>query len=97
LVSESNDFEHAVASVMYHARTLVSQAKQAAPEWENEMKSLTEHVKTEWEENWYDGLGFCSHPFLAQLSIWLTLTRYLERTRAKVDRAEGALCSAEVG
>ncbi|KND91250.1 putative galactinol--sucrose galactosyltransferase 6 [Tolypocladium ophioglossoides CBS 100239] len=66
LVSESNDFEHAVASVMYHARTLVSQAKRENPEWENDMKSLAEQVKPEWKENWYDGLGFCTWNALGQ-------------------------------
>ncbi|PNY24554.1 galactinol-sucrose galactosyltransferase 6, partial [Tolypocladium capitatum] len=66
LVSESNDFEHAVASVMYHARTLVSQAKHESPEWENDMKSLTKRVKPEWKENWYDGLGFCTWNALGQ-------------------------------
>lgn len=60
LVSEGNDFQRAVAAVMYHARTLVMKARSANEAVEEEWKALSDAVRPEWLENWYDGLGFCS-------------------------------------
>lgn len=59
LVSEGNDFERAVAAVMYHARALVMKARSTNQALEQELKTLSEEVRPEWLENWYDGLGFC--------------------------------------
>jgi hypothetical protein len=59
LVSEGNDFQRAVAAVMYHARTLVMKARSANQAVEEEWKTLSDAVRPEWLENWYDGLGFC--------------------------------------
>lgn len=61
LVSEGNDFEHAVAAVMYLARSLVLVANNTTAEWDAELKALTNDVKPEWLENWYDGLGYCTN------------------------------------
>lgn len=59
LVSEGNDFQRAVAAVMYHARSLVMKARSANQAVEEELKALSDAVRPEWLENWYDGLGFC--------------------------------------
>ncbi len=44
---------------MYHARSIVSKIKHSDVAWDAELKTLTEQVKPEWKQNWYDGLGFC--------------------------------------
>ncbi|KAM0467006.1 hypothetical protein ACHAPV_000518 [Trichoderma viride] len=66
LVSEGNDFQRAVAAVMYHARTLVMKARSANQAVEEELKTLSDAVRPEWLENWYDGLGFCTWNALGQ-------------------------------
>ncbi|KAL6837617.1 glycoside hydrolase family 36 protein [Trichoderma camerunense] len=66
LVSEGNDFERAVAAVMYHARTLVMRARSTNQALETELKTLADTVRPEWLENWYDGLGFCTWNALGQ-------------------------------
>jgi hypothetical protein len=65
LVSEGDDFDCAMASVMYHARNLVSVTKQANGEWPNELSALVDDFKPEWLEHWFDGLGFCVFLFLS--------------------------------
>jgi hypothetical protein len=59
LISEGNDFERAVAAAMYHARTIVTKARSTNQALEQELKVLSDAVRPEWLENWYDGLGFC--------------------------------------
>lgn len=58
-MSESDDFECAVAAVMYHARTLVRGSHSMSPAWDAELETLGNEVRPEWLENWYDGLGYC--------------------------------------
>lgn len=65
LVSEGDDFDCAMASVMYHARNLVSVMKQAKKEWSHELSALVDDFKPEWLEHWFDGLGFCVFLFLS--------------------------------
>lgn len=59
LVSVGDEFGHAVASVMYHARKLVRETAEASELWTMETKTLAEKIEPQWMENWYDGLGFC--------------------------------------
>ncbi|KAM5378065.1 hypothetical protein ACJZ2D_004676 [Fusarium nematophilum] len=66
LISESDDFQCAVAAVMYHARSLVSRAKQASHEWDQELSVPVADYKPEWLEYWFDGLGFCTWNALGQ-------------------------------
>ncbi|PWI73367.1 glycoside hydrolase family 36 protein [Purpureocillium lilacinum] len=66
LVSEGTDFDRTVASVMYHARSIVSKIKHSDVAWDAELKTLTEQVKPQWKQNWYDGLGFCTWNGLGQ-------------------------------
>ncbi|KYK54695.1 putative galactinol--sucrose galactosyltransferase 6 [Drechmeria coniospora] len=66
LVSEGADLERAVAAVMYHARTLVSRTKRTTQGWDEQTRSLTEAGKPTWEENWHDGLGYCTWNGLGQ-------------------------------
>ncbi|KAM0504148.1 hypothetical protein ACHAP8_002553 [Fusarium lateritium] len=66
LISEGDDFDCAMASVMYHARNLVSVTKQANEEWSNELSALVDDFKPEWLEHWFDGLGFCTWNALGQ-------------------------------
>lgn len=48
-----------MASVMYHARNLVSVTKQANDESKHELTAFMNDFKPEWLEYWFDGLGFC--------------------------------------
>ncbi|KAM0564587.1 hypothetical protein ACHAPJ_000802 [Fusarium lateritium] len=66
LVSEGDDFDCAVASVMYHARNLVAGTTQANDERSQELSSLVDDFKPEWLEYWFDGLGFCTWNALGQ-------------------------------
>ncbi|KAF4963939.1 hypothetical protein FSARC_8074 [Fusarium sarcochroum] len=66
LVSEGDDFDCAVASVMYHARSLVAGTTQASDERTQELSSLVNDFKPEWLEYWFDGLGFCTWNALGQ-------------------------------
>ncbi|KAH7197190.1 glycoside hydrolase superfamily [Fusarium flagelliforme] len=66
LVSEGDDFECAMASVMYHARNLVSVTKQVNDKSKHELTALMNDFKPEWLEYWFDGLGFCTWNALGQ-------------------------------
>ncbi|KAF4972632.1 hypothetical protein FZEAL_9557 [Fusarium zealandicum] len=66
LISEGDDFECTVAAVMYQARNLVAQTKQASDEWDQELSALVADFKPEWLEHWFDGLGFCTWNALGQ-------------------------------
>ncbi|PHH83448.1 hypothetical protein CDD82_764 [Ophiocordyceps australis] len=56
LVAESHEFERALAAVMYHARTILSQHT-----------GLTAITKDETlDDKWYDGLGYCTWNGLGQ-------------------------------
>ncbi|KAH6609328.1 glycoside hydrolase family 36 protein [Trichoderma cornu-damae] len=66
LISEGDDFERVVAAVMYHARTLAMRARSTNQALEQEIKALSDAVRPEWLENWYDGLGFCTWNALGQ-------------------------------
>lgn len=88
LVSEGNDFEKAVAAVMYHARSLVMKARGKNEALEAELKALSEAVRPEWLDQWYDGLGYCQYttrvtPLFRYCS--LITSRYLECPRPKID------------
>ncbi len=62
IAAVGDNFESANAAAMYHARDLVSSAKVAGSEFQEEINALRENVRPEWLENWYDGLGFCGWP-----------------------------------
>ncbi|KAJ6442933.1 glycoside hydrolase family 36 protein [Purpureocillium lavendulum] len=66
LISQGNDFDHTVASVMYHARSIVSKIEHADSSWEADLRNFADQVKPEWKQNWYDGLGFCTWNGLGQ-------------------------------
>ncbi|KAJ2891640.1 putative galactinol--sucrose galactosyltransferase 6 [Zalerion maritima] len=67
LVAVGDEFENALASVMYQARIMVMRSRQAiVPEMEAEMTTLNEEFKPEWIEMWYDGLGYCTWNALGQ-------------------------------
>ncbi|EPE03466.1 glycoside hydrolase family 36 protein [Ophiostoma piceae UAMH 11346] len=79
LVASGDSFEAANAAVMYHARSLVHQmgaAGTAEPSLdpvekqciqdEKDIQTLSDEVKPEWLEDWYDGLGFCTWNGLGQ-------------------------------
>ena len=59
LAAVGNNFESALAAVMYHSRNVVFSAKTANHSLDNELQTLKDDVKIEWRENWYDGLGYC--------------------------------------
>lgn len=60
LVSLGDDFDRAVASVMYHARSLAWQTQEVETQKSDQgMKDLSESIGPEQLENWHDGLGFC--------------------------------------
>lgn len=66
LAATGNNFESALAAVMYQSRSVVQAAKTASHELETELKALRDGVKPEWMENWYDGLGYCTWNALGQ-------------------------------
>ncbi|KAF9774923.1 hypothetical protein IL306_007011 [Fusarium sp. DS 682] len=66
LVSVGDDFDCAIASVMYHARDMVAGTKKASDEWSQELSALSNEFKPEWLEYWFDGLGFCTWNALGQ-------------------------------
>ncbi|KAF7328418.1 Raffinose synthase Sip1 [Mycena venus] len=66
LVAVGDNFEGANAAAMYYARNLVMTTKKSTSEYEAELATLADHVKPEWYENWYDGLGFCTWNALGQ-------------------------------
>jgi hypothetical protein len=56
-VAVGDDFESAIAAVMYHARTLVMSTTSVPPVV---AETVTEgDVEPQWYESWYDGLGYC--------------------------------------
>ncbi|PVH88182.1 glycoside hydrolase family 36 protein [Cadophora sp. DSE1049] len=68
LVGLGDDFESANATVMYHARGVISTAQAASGEQQKEIEALNEgDEKTKvWAENWYDGLTYCTWNALGQ-------------------------------
>ncbi|KAI0171635.1 raffinose synthase Sip1 [Pestalotiopsis sp. NC0098] len=66
LAATGNNFESALAAVMYQSRNVVQAAKIANHELDAELKALRDGVKPEWMENWYDGLGYCTWNALGQ-------------------------------
>ena len=63
LVAESDDFQNALAAVMYQARSLVMRKKQTGPLWNQDLEALADGIKPQWQESWYDGLGYCTISF----------------------------------
>ncbi|KAI1465436.1 glycoside hydrolase family 36 protein [Daldinia caldariorum] len=66
LASIGDDFESAMAAVMYHARTVIFATGNGKDKFAKEIQSLTSDIKPEWYENWYDGLGYCTWNALGQ-------------------------------
>lgn len=69
LVSEGSDFERALASVVYHARSLVWRVAQQKTD-PSKLESIpgeppalqaeeSKGSKAQWYDRWYDGLGYC--------------------------------------
>ncbi|KAK4193272.1 putative galactinol--sucrose galactosyltransferase 6 [Podospora australis] len=65
LVAVGDDFESANAAVMYHARDMVMRSKVLSGEDQTETTALGD-VSTQWYEDWYDGLGYCTWNALGQ-------------------------------
>ncbi|KAI1342784.1 raffinose synthase Sip1 [Xylariaceae sp. FL0016] len=59
LAALGNDFESAIAAVMYHART-VMMSYTLGNDFSKQVEEAGDDVKPEWYENWYDGLGYCT-------------------------------------
>lgn len=65
VVAESESFDCAVAAVMYHARTRLSQESTDSTGMEQKKLEQKEKAKAEgdfsaaWIEKWYDGIGYC--------------------------------------
>ena len=67
IVAVGKTFEEGNAAVMYHARNIVRGDDYMSKEVKAEMKTaLEKDVKTEWMENWYDGLTYCTWNALGQ-------------------------------
>ena len=76
IAAVGKEFELANAAAIYHAREIVREYGGMSEELSKEVKSLIENdVKTEWMENWYDGLSYCTWNGLGQK---LTETKILE-------------------
>jgi hypothetical protein len=65
VVAESESFDCAVAAVMYHARTRMSQESTDSTGLEQRKLEQKKEAKAEgdfsaaWIEKWYDGIGYC--------------------------------------
>ncbi|XXH02549.1 hypothetical protein Hte_008925 [Hypoxylon texense] len=66
LAAVGDNFESAIAAVMYHARTVVLATGNGENKLAQELESLSDGFKPEWYENWYDGLGYCTWNALGQ-------------------------------
>ncbi|KAI0169148.1 glycoside hydrolase family 36 protein [Hypoxylon sp. FL1284] len=66
LAAVGDNFESAIAAVMYHARAVVFATRDRETAFSRELRSLSDDVKPEWYENWYDGLGYCTWNALGQ-------------------------------
>ncbi|KAI1774806.1 glycoside hydrolase family 36 protein [Hypoxylon cercidicola] len=66
LAAVGDNFESAIAAVMYHARTVVLAQRNEESELSRELQSLSDDIKPQWYENWYDGLGYCTWNALGQ-------------------------------
>lgn len=93
LVAEGNDFEKAVAAVMYHARSLVTKARGKNEALEAELKALSDAVRPEWLDEWYDGLGYCKYTACSHATslFWyysLMASRHMECPWPKIDGAK---------
>ena len=69
LVSVGSSFEVANASVMYHARKLITQDVSTKDDFKSEIASIMEQtakVDAKWYEQWYSGLIYCTWNSLGQ-------------------------------
>ncbi|KAK4241548.1 glycoside hydrolase [Achaetomium macrosporum] len=65
LVAVGDDFESTIASVIYHARTLVAATNASAAQTGTKITAECD-VSPQWYESWYDGLGYCTWNALGQ-------------------------------
>ncbi|KAI0008704.1 glycoside hydrolase family 36 protein [Xylariaceae sp. FL0662B] len=66
LAAVGNTFESAIAAVMYHARNVAFATGKDDNELAQKSKGLSDDIRPEWMENWYDGLGYCTWNALGQ-------------------------------
>lgn len=64
LIAVADDFETANAAVFYHARKVVN--SYSTTPVDQEIQTMTEGVKPEWLQEWYDGLTYCTWNGLGQ-------------------------------
>lgn len=48
-----------MAAVMYHARTIPLTTGSDHGNSTPDIQTVSNDVKAQWNENWYDGLGYC--------------------------------------
>ena len=63
LVALGDSFESSSAAVMYHARSLVNPNSVPVAKQDVQGGALGDGVQTQWYEDWYDGLGYCTCDF----------------------------------
>ena len=67
LAAAAKTFDAATAAVMYHARHVVGAVGLVEQGGQKEIETLlTKEVKAQWQENWYDGLTYCTWNSLGQ-------------------------------
>ncbi len=70
IVAVAPDFEVANAACLYHARKIVDtsgeQVSEKMREAVAEESEKNKDVRAQWEENWYDGLTYCTWNALGQ-------------------------------
>ncbi|KAJ4164429.1 hypothetical protein LMH87_006105 [Akanthomyces muscarius] len=64
LVSTGYKLDKAIASVIYHARSLIWKYSQT--EGSTSLSDKPSDFEPKWRENWYDGLGYCTWNSLGQ-------------------------------
>ncbi|KAL6712570.1 hypothetical protein ACN47E_000447 [Coniothyrium glycines] len=60
VVAVARSLEDAMASVMYHARKIVTRYQEVTGLKDAEVQALEDGFKPQWLENWYDGLSYCT-------------------------------------
>ncbi|KAI1077419.1 glycoside hydrolase family 36 protein [Whalleya microplaca] len=66
LAAVGNTFESTIAAVMYHARNVTLATRKDDDKLAQGLKGVSDDIRPEWMENWYDGLGYCTWNALGQ-------------------------------
>lgn len=69
LAAVGDDFENAVAAVMYHARKVSASSIGSPKARQPDVVSLEGSLEPQRLEEWYDGLGYCKTLLICNVAI----------------------------